>query len=228
MNEVIVPKKEFEPEALTFKEKAAGLEVKDQATYSSACEMLLGIKDLRKEAESHHRPMIEAAHKSWKTTLAGLQKIDDPLAEAERILKRSIGAYESEQRRIQEQLEREAREAAERAAAEALESSIEAAEAEGATVEEVQAIINQPMPAPVVYVAPTVQKVSGVSTAKTYRVEVFNLRELCKAVVMGTVPEAYVTANMPSINGVARSTQGSIKIPGIRIVEDTQVRAGRR
>lgn len=213
---------------LTFKERASALVVNSQETYETAAEILLGIKDLRKEAEAHHRPMIEAAHKSWKATLAGLQKIDEPLAEAETILKRGIGAYQTEQRRIQQEAERIAREAADRAQAEALESSIEAAEAQGATVQEVQAIIDQPMVAPVVRVAPTIQPVAGVSAAKVYRAEVVNLRELCKAVAMGQVPETYVAASMPALNGVARSTRGSIRIPGVRIVEDTTVRAGRR
>jgi len=218
----------LEERAMTITQRAQAIRVVDQLSYEQAAEMLLGIKDLRREAEDHHRPMIDAAHKSWKSALAGLHRIDGPLCEAEKILKNGIGGYESEQRRLQQEREREAREAAERAQAELLEASIEAAEAEGASVEEVRAIIEQPMVAPTVTVAPTIQKVSGVSMAKTYRAEVSNLRELCKAVALGTVPEAYVTANMPALNGVARSTRGSLRIPGVRIVEETNVRAGRR
>jgi hypothetical protein len=221
-------RRDLEQQVATYANRARELAVTGQESYAAACEMLLGIKDLRRQAEDHHRPMIDAAHKAHKATLDALKKIDGPLEEAERIIKPKLTAYQAEKRRLQEQRESEAREAAVRAAAETMEAAIEAAEAEGATPEEVQAIIHQPIATPVVYVPPAVQQVAGVSTAKTYRAEVFNLRELCKAVTTGTAPEACVVPNMPTLNGLARSTRGSMQIPGVRIVEDTTVRAGRR
>lgn len=218
----------LEERALSFPQQAQILSIADQDDYEAAAELLLAIKDLREEAEAHHRPMIKAAHASHVAAMDGLKRVDIPLAEAERIIKPKIAGYLAEQERMRQDAERLAREAQEQAAAEALEASIEAAEAEGASAEEVAAIIQQPAPVPVIRVAPTVQAVSGVSTAKTYRAEVISIRELCKSVAMGTVPETYVTANMPALNGVARSTRGAIKIPGVRIVEESTVRAGRR
>ena len=214
--------------ALTLPEQAKAIIIRDQATYELAADKLLTVAAVRREIVDYHKPLKQKAHEAHAAICAAENGMLAPVAEAEAILKRSIGAYQMEQRRIQEEQERIAREAAELAAAHALEASIEAAELEGATAEEVKAIIEQPVAAPVVYVAPTVQQVSGVSTAKTYRAELVNLRELCKAVAAGAVPEAYVTANMTALNGMARSTRGSIKIPGVRIVEDTTVRAGRR
>lgn len=218
----------LEERALTFPQRAQSLSITDQQGYEAAAELLLAIKDLRGEAQKHHKPMIEAAHKSHVAALDGLRRIDDPLAEAERVIKPKISGYLAAQERIRLEAERRAREAQERAAAEALEASIEAAEAEGASREEVAAMIEQPAPAPVIRTVPTVQAVSGVSAAKTYRAEVVRIRELCMAVATGNAPEAYVTANMPALNGVARSTRGAIRIPGVRIVEDSTIRAGRR
>ena len=218
----------LETKALTLPEQARAIVIADQATYEQAGEKLLAVAELRREIEDHHRPLKQKAHEAHKAVCDAEKKMLGPVEEAESILKRGIATYTAEQRRIQEQREREAREAAERAQAEALEASVEAAEAEGASAEEVRAIIEQPAPAPVVYVPPTVQKVAGVSAAKTYRAEVYNLKELCKAVSRGEVSEAFVSANLVALNGVARSTRGSVRIPGVRIVEDLNVRAGRR
>jgi hypothetical protein len=219
---------ELEQKALTFGDRARALLVVDQQSYEIASELLLGIKDLRKQAEEHHRPMIDAAHKSWKATLDGLKKVDSPLAEAEGVIKPKIAGYLAEQERIRLEAERQAREEAERIAAEALESSIEAAEAEGATAEEVQAIIQQPTVAPAVRVAPTVQRVSGVSMAKSYRAEVFDIRKLAKAVADGVVAATLIEGNQTALNQMARATKGSITIPGVRIIEEAGIRAGRR
>lgn len=219
---------ELEAKALTLPEQAKAIVIVDQLSYELAAEKLLAVAAMRREITDYHAPLKAKAHEAHKAICTAEAGMLAPVTEAEAILKRAIGTYQMEQRRIQEERDRAAREESERQRIESLEASIEAAEAEGASVEEVQAIINQPMVAPVVRVAPTLQPVAGVSAAKTYRAEVVNIRELCKAVAMGQVPEAYVAANMPSLNGVARSTRGSIRIPGVRIVEDTTVRAGRR
>jgi len=218
----------FIPQAKGLKERADELQVNDQAGFDAAGEMLLGVKELRKQAEEHHRPMIDAAHKSWKAALEGLKRIDEPLIEAERILKFRIGVFTAAQERARIAEERRLREEAERLEAEALEASIEAAEAEGATVEEVQAIIEQPRVAPSIAVKPAYVPVAGISTAKTYRAEVVDLKKLVKAVANGEASESFITANLTALNGVARSTRGTITIPGVRIVEDSTVRAGRR
>jgi hypothetical protein len=218
----------LQKQVMTLPEAARAVVIHDQASYEFAAEKLLTVAAMRREIVEYHAPLKQKAHEAHKAICNAEASMLAPVAEAEKILKQGIAAYQIEQRRIQEEQERLARQAAEQARLEALEASIEAAEAEGASVEEVQAIIEQPMVTPAVRVAPTIQHVAGVSAAKTYRAEVINIRELCKAVAMGQCSEAYVTANMPALNGVARSTRGSIRIPGVRIVEDATVRAGRR
>jgi hypothetical protein len=213
---------------LALPDQARAIVIRDQETYELAASRLLDIAAARRVIIEYHAPLKAKAHEAHAAICKAEKGMLAPVEEAERILKTSIGAYTAEQRRIQMAREQEARDAAERARLEVLEASIEAAEADGASAEEVQAIIEQPAPVPVVYVAPIVQKVSGVSTAKTYRAELVNIKLLCAAVAKGECSEAYVTANMPALNGVARSTRGSINIPGVRVVEDTSVRAGRR
>ncbi len=218
----------LEERALTFPQRARAISIADQKGYEAAAELLLAIKELRAEGETHHRPMIDAAHKSHKAAIDGLKRVDGPLAEAEGIIKPKISVYLTQQENARLEAERIMRAAQEQAAAEALESSIEAAEADGASREEVSAMIMQPAPVPVVRAAPTVQAVSGISAAKTYHAEVVSIRELAKAVAEGKAPESWIMANLPMLNGMARSTRGALRVPGVRIIEDTNIRAGRR
>lgn len=106
--------------ALTLPEEAKGIVVTDQATLETAGKMLTErIKPLLKEADDVFDPIVKSAHKAHVDALAGKRKVTDPLLEAERILKTSIGAYWTEQERIRkaeedrlrrEQQEREAEE----------------------------------------------------------------------------------------------------------------------
>lgn len=219
---------EMNQKALTLPDQARSITITDQPTYDLAAEKLLGVAELRREIVAHYAPLKASAFETHRKICGAEKTMLAPVEEAEAILKRGIGAYQTEQRQIQEQRDREARALAEQAAAEALEQSIEAAEKDGASVEEVAAIINQPAPVPVVRTAPVFTPVAGVSTAKTYKVEVYDLKALCNAVARGLVAENFVTANLVALNGVARSTRGSVRIAGCRVTEDVSVRAGRR
>lgn len=218
----------LERKALYWPTRARELKVYDQNSYDLAADCLRGIKILREEIEATFGPICRKAFEAHREAVAQRKKVEAPLEEAEATFKASVAAFLREQERISQEAERIAREEAERIEAERLEAAIEAAEQDGATAEEVAAMIEQPIIAPAVSVAPTVQQASGISMAKTYRVEVVNLRELCKAVATGQAPESYVAAAMPALNGVARATKGAVRIPGCRVVEDSVVRASGR
>lgn len=224
----IAPERELEEKALTLPEQARAMIIRDQATYETASEKLLGVAELRKEIAAHWAPLKQAAHESHHRICTAEKTMLAPVEAAEAILKRGIGTYRMEQERLRLDAERIAREVAERAAAEALEASIEAAEAEGASPEEVRAIIEQPRPASVVYVAPTVLHVKGVSMADSWKAQVTNLLELVKAVAEGRAPVNLVMPNETALGQIARATKGSMAIPGVRIFNDPGVRAGRR
>jgi len=217
--------RELETKALTWAERAKTLKVRDAATHAQACDTLGQVKALRNEAEAHHRPIIDSAHRTHKVACDALRKIDAPLAEAESILKSGIGAYELEQRRIQEQREREDREIREQILAEQREAEIEAAEAEGASVEEIRAIADAPMIVPAPRVPPAFLPQAGVSTAKTYRAVVTNIRMLAQAVADGAVPHTLIVADQRALNAMARALKGQMQIPGVRVEEDAIVRA---
>ena len=172
-------------QALSLRDQSRAIVVKDQVTHDAAAALYLGLSALEKEINSVHDPAISAAHAAHKASLAAKAKSADPVAEAKKIIKTKIMAWEQEQERIRQEIERKAREGAERQQREAERIAREAAEAErkrlaaieeeerlrlaaeaeqaGATAEQVTEILDTPLPVPEVpvyepppYVPPTV------------------------------------------------------------------------
>lgn len=228
--QVVVPAQitELERKAMPWPAKAQALQVVDQETHDRAAEELLVIKDLEKEVEEHHRPMIESAHAAHKAALAAKAKLLDPLKAAEVTYKTRIFNWEEERRREAE-AERRRIEAEARARAEAeLEAAIEQAEAAGASAVEVEAMIEQ-APEPVfIPEVRTFEPAKGVSAAGwTYSVEVTNMRELCRAIADGRAADNLVEPSTV-LSGMARALKDRFNIPGCKLVKTPRVSAGRR
>lgn len=197
-------------------------------SYCIACDFLLGLKDLLKKANEVFDPAIAAANASHKAAIAAKKKVTDPITEAERAIKPKIGMYETEQRRKAEEERRRAEEEERKRREAELEASLEEAEADGASADEVQAIIDQPIPMPRVKPAPTFQSAKGVATRCVYKAEVYDARALYRAVAEGAVSPNLVAPNMTALNQMARAMRDTMNIPGVRAVPDIQVAAGRR
>ena len=162
----------IDQQVTTLAQQVTACTISDHAGYERAVELTRAVKSLQAEAEAHHRPVIDAAHKAHRAALDALKRILDPLQAAETTLKQRIGAWaeaeerrrEAEARKAREEaarLQREAearqreeyeRQLAEaRAAAEAerlererqIEAALEEAEANGASAVEVEAIMAQ-------------------------------------------------------------------------------------
>jgi hypothetical protein len=222
------PAPELATRAMTMSERACALVVADQDGYDRASELAKGIKALRQQAESHHRPVIEAANRTWKAALAALQSIDTPLKGAESILKDKIGCFVEIRRREEEAARLRAQEEARRRAEEEQEALLAAAEAEGASVAEIEAIIEEPIVVSAVKVAPTFEAAKGVSTRETWSAEVVSVKALCTAIANGTVSSELVLPNMVALNGMARAMKATMNIPGVKAVRKTGVAIGGR
>jgi hypothetical protein len=198
---------DLEPRALTLKDTATAVTITDHATHQAAVELGLGIKALRDEAEAHHRPVIDAAHKAHKAALAALQRIDGPLAEAQRILGAKVTAYQRECQRIErEETARRQREENERAEKEAQQAALDAID-QGASMEEVEAIA---VPVPMPVVAPPAPKVSGISKPTP--------RYSCEVTDQKLLPEEYKIPNQTLLDSLARSLKTLFKVPGCKLV----------
>lgn len=216
MMPAMTPARELETKALTLAEQAKGLQVTDQPSYELAAARLLGVAELRREIVAHHEPIKRAAHQAWQQVIAAEKKLLDPVAEAERIYKAGIAAYETEQRRIEAEARGKAEAEARRLAEEARERELEQAEAEGADAEEIAAISNAPLAVVPAVVEPAFQQAKGVSVAANWKGQVTSMESLVKAIAAGKANLNLVTANEVVIGQLARATRGTLVIPGVR------------
>ena len=91
---------DLERRARTLADAARELQVTDQPSYDLAAERLRAVVGLRTEIVEHHREMKARSYQAWQAVIAAEKKLLDPVAEAERVYKAQIGAYDAEQRRI--------------------------------------------------------------------------------------------------------------------------------
>lgn len=207
-------------------EQARIIKVTSPESRALATDFLKGIKALRQEAETHHRPMIDAAHKAHKEAVAALKRIDEPLAQAEQIVKGQVGTYDTEQDRKRRDAERRAQEEArQRQEAEAL-AAAEAAKAAGATEAEAEAILVEEMAAPLVVsapAAPTPAEKQGVGTRFNYKANVRDMAQLLRFVADNPMFMNLVTPNESALNALARAQKEAFDIPGCRLVREPVV-----
>lgn len=90
-----------------------------------------------------------------------------------------------------------------------------------------------PREQPVAPYVPPAPKVKGVSTRTNWKAECTSLRDL--VIAAGKAAErgddtllAYLQANAVAMSGVARSTKGAVKIPGVRIWDEASMAFGSR
>lgn len=215
---------EIETRTQTMLERARAIEIRDQETAERAAELARAIKELRTEAEAHHRPVIQAALEAHRRALEAFRRIDEPLKAAEAEIKRRLAAWTAEQERLRIEAERRAREEAERLAAELLEAQIEQMEASGAAPEEIHAVIAGAEAMPVIAPpAPAPPRPQGVATRTTYRAEVVSLIDLVRWVATHPEHLNLVSPNQPALNALARAQGAAMQLPGVRVVVENSI-----
>lgn len=213
--------------ALTFPDQARAIRIADAVSYAQACEFLKGIKALRSEIADTFQPHITRAHESHKALLKEKADAEAPLAEAERIAKSALVTYDQQQEQA-----RRAEEARVRAELQRQETERRLAEAvaleDAGELAEAEALIDEPITVPVVAVAPTMPKVSGITYRETWSAEVTDLAALVAYVATRPEFAGLLSANMPALNAQARSLKASLRMPGVKAVCTRDVAAGRR
>lgn len=220
--------------ALTFPEQAKALSIQDAITYQRACDFLLGIKALRVEIAETFDPHIKRAHEAHKALVKEKQDAEAPLAEAERLTKTAMVAYDNEQARLQREEEQRRtaalrREEEERRLAEAIELEAVARETGDAGFQQqAEALIEAPVHVPTVAVAPLTPKVTGISYRESWSAKVTNVAALIKFVAANPQFANLLTVNQTALNAQARSLKAQMQIPGVEAVCTRDVAAGRR
>lgn len=227
MNPTPIPP-DLERRITSLADEARSLEIVNQESYDLAAVRLRACVSLRIEIVDHHRDMKAKAFEAHRAVCAAEKKLLDPVAAAEAIYKQRIGAYETEQKRIEAEARRRADEEARAQAERDREAEIEAAEQAGADAEEVQALIAEPLPVVVREPPPqTFQRAAGISTAGVWKGEVFSMAALVRAIARGEASIGLIAADQSAINAQARATRGTLQIPGIRFYNEAAVRARR-
>lgn len=220
--------REVHEKALAWPDRARAARVSDQASYAAAGELLLGIKDLRREIDRTFDPHIANAFKAHRDLCSEKKRAETPLAEAERILKDALVVYDQEQRRIAAEEERRRQEEARAREQQAALERAAAMEQEGqefgdaALVAEAQQVIDDAIHAPAPAVAPVLPqtpKVAGVSMRRVWNFRITN---------PDLVPRQYTAINESKIRVVVRSLGRDANIPGVEVYEEQVVAAGRR
>lgn len=213
--------------ALTFPDQAKALRIADDASYQAACEFLKAVKALRTEIAETFGPHITRAHEAHKALLKEKADAEAPLADAERIAKAALVAYDQAQERLRR--EEQARQQAELQRQEEERRLLEAVALEAAGESDTaNALIDEPIHVPTVAVAPATPKVSGISYRETWSANVTSLHALVKFVAANPSHVGLLSANMPALNAQARSLKAQLQLPGVEAICTRDVAAGRR
>ena len=145
--------------AEAWQTQAMALKIETQGDYDRCIGLLDVIKDLKREAHEHHDDVIKKAYAAHKAAVAMLKRIEEPLDDADRILRRKLAKWTDEQAAIEaarlaeerrKEEERRAQEleamrleleAKQKAALEEAERQIELAEASGAKPQEINNLV---------------------------------------------------------------------------------------
>ena len=188
-----------EERSLTLVDEAKSVQVSDQATMDNANNLLTAIKALRKEVADTFDPIISKAHKAHAEALAQKKKMDAPLADAEKALKRGITTFFDIQntKRLEEQ----------RLAQEMTDAGLG------------ELVTQEYVPTP---------KLQGGHTRIRWHAEVVDKGVLIKAVASGRVSTEALNPNMPYLNSQATANKGIFNIPGVEAIWETSVVSTRR
>lgn len=225
MSEIQVKEQELLKESTSYIEKAQALaKITDDAGLEAASSFLKTIKNFRSMVKEHYEQDVKKAHELWKSLTEKRRKADDPLDQAERIIKIGMSAYHTAQEQ-KRQREEQARQAEARKQAE--EAKLAAAqEAEnGGDHEAASAILEAPAPVIPVTVAPVVPKIAGVSYKKVWHVEVTDKLALLRAIAEGRAPIGLVDVNEGSLKKLAAALALEAPYPGVRAWQQSEVSA---
>lgn len=231
-------KDSLQVEAQTWAARAASFSITDAASCIDASHFLRSIKGVRGDIQRWFEPHVEAAMETKRKAESARKALTDerdrmeaPLVQAEAHVKKALIAWETEQetRRQAEEaaLQAEARKRAEEAtlaAAASLESEANAT-GNAEMLQEAHDILSQPIDTPDVVVRSSMPKVQGVTYRDNWRAFTTDLRLLAGAVADGSVAANLVTPNLTALNQMAKATQGTQKVPGVKFFNERNIAA---
>lgn len=204
---VEINEEELERENHVVLRHANDIKITSQKSYVTVTELGKAINARINAIRNYFKPMKQAADATKQRILDKEKAAIGPLDALLERVSREMVAWDQEQERKRREAERKLNEEAQRKAAELAASNGDA--------EEAREIISATPP---VIVPKATPKVDGVSYTDRWSAEVMDLKSLCLAVGQGKQPLTLIQANLPALNGMARSLKTAMQIPGVRAV----------
>ena len=201
---------------LSLSQAVIQITVNDSETMKKANDFLVNIKTLRKEVSETFNPIIEKAHLTHKEAVAQKKRHEEPLKEAEQILKLRVSGYLAElekKRREMERLLKEEEERIEREKAENLKKAQEAIES-GDTKTATELIEKSESVLPTVEVPREEPLPEDTQIRKIWKWEVTDLN---------AVPREFLVPDNAKITKEVRALKEKAQISGIRIYQESSV-----
>lgn len=204
-----------------IEQKAESVMVDSDDGFAYAGELTKQVKQMQEKVTDYWEPMRKTTYEAYKSVTDHKKEMLDPLASAEKILKKKMGAYtlqkEKERREREEGLRRQAEAEMNRKLEEAAKAESEG-DALGAEMAMTEAEVMENV-ATTAVIKPEAPTMKGVSTTKTWKIT---------KVDPTTVPTHVQGVEIRPVDEKAvlrliKATKGTIKIPGIAYEEDVAV-----
>jgi hypothetical protein len=191
----------------TFLSAANMLNIEVDTHYEAAAQMLLQAKALLKFIEGTFEPTKKKMNEAKNELMRTIKSFTDPLDSAELIIKKKMGEYHArrereryeEQRRLQEEARKKEEELL-------LMRAIHTGD---------ESLLDQPVEVPTVVIEET--KVQGISYREIVKYEIVDPMKV-------PFPEYWLIDEL-KIGKVARATNGTVVIPGVRVWKEKVVAA---
>lgn len=217
-------------QVMSLKQVVNDMQVIDKTSVEAASNMLLELKDKKKQINDYFKPMVDAAFAAHKAIKARQNEAVQPIEAMENVLRAKVSHYLTAEELKRREEERKARIAAEEAARKERERLLDKAAdaAKKGKDEKAEALTQQAeeVYAAPVTVVPEIEKTTRLESGRTVSqkkdIEVDlpesdeGIKELCRAITMGLVPTTVVTfstAKLKSwakLNGVTGKHHGCV------------------
>lgn len=216
-----VEEQQLDREVSLIEQKASAVVVETDEDYVAASELTKQVKQMQKQVTDYWEPMRKSTYEAYTAVNQHKKQMLDPLASAEKILKKKTGDFTK--KREQERIKQE--EAMRRAAQEAMNRKLdEAADAEasgdalGAEFAMAEAELMESVSVNG-GVHPKTPKVKGVSSSKTWKIT---------KIESDKVPINFAGMELRPVDEklvlqLIKTSKGTISIPGVTYEEDVVI-----
>lgn len=206
----------FNQRAEVYYNKASLFIITDNDSYQATAEDLKQIKNQMKAIEDYRKSITDPINEQVKKIKAFFDAPINKLKEAESVIKNAILSYQqeeekkriAEQNRLREEAEKKRLELAKKAEKLEAKGKIEKAE----EVKQQAEVIIAPV------LAKDVPKVSGIATMKVWKFRITDEK---------AIPREYLIPNEKMLGQIAKSTKGTLTVPGIEFYSEDTISAGR-